>query len=95
MTLIWFGSSDNFSFILARPVLDLNRTYRTHKGHAPAYPLCAAADGGFVAAVETMLALGADVHVRNPANGKTPLELATQRGHMEIVEMLRGREKLV
>jgi ankyrin repeat protein len=51
-------------------------------------PLHAAALTGQYEAVELLINKGADVKSKNN-RGMTPLQLASQRGHQHIVELLR------
>ncbi|MBI3862938.1 MAG: ankyrin repeat domain-containing protein [Planctomycetia bacterium] len=54
-------------------------------------PLHAAARGGNLEVVRMLLDAGADPALRD-ADGKTALEVATEAGHVWVVEMLRGAE---
>jgi ankyrin repeat protein len=55
--------------------------------------LHAAAASGAVEAVELLLAAGADPRARQASDGKTPLDLATERGHAAVAKLLRERER--
>lgn len=53
-------------------------------------PMHLAAQGGHCAAVSMLLDSGADAGARNSAN-RTPWEVAQQRQHINVMEMLRAR----
>ena len=49
-------------------------------------PLGRACNGGYIDVVKVLLQYGADINCT--MNGKTALEIATRKGHTEIVELL-------
>jgi ankyrin repeat protein len=52
-------------------------------------PLRSAAWCGHLDVVRVLLEYGADATMPNPENGKTALDFARERGHEEIVALLR------
>ena len=55
-------------------------------------PLHCAAQHGSVTAVELIMNETSDVHVTNE-DGETPLDLALNEGHAEVIELLRRYKK--
>jgi ankyrin repeat protein len=80
----WLGDADRVRVLLAR---DASLVDGLDGGKVS--PLRSAAWCGHLDVVRVLLEYGADATMPNPENGKTALDFARERGHEEIVALLR------
>ena len=80
----WLGDADRVRVLLAR---DASLVDGLDGGRVS--PLRSAAWCGHLDVVKVLLEYGADAAMPNPENGKTALDFARERGHEEIVALLR------
>lgn len=87
MALHFAAEADHADIV--RILLDKGANVHARDSHLDWMPLHHAANYGNTGVVRVLLARGADPEARDDG-GRTPLRLAKEKGHIEVVEILRA-----